>query len=141
MSYVVDASVAAKWFFREPGQEMAEQLLAIDRPLYAPDLIVAEVTNVLWKRWRTASLSPDYATGIVRTLPTLFEQLLPGGFLADAAWQWSHTLDHPAYDCFYLAVAQHLETCMVTVDARLLAAVKGTEAGPLVCHLRDVVTA
>ena len=67
--------------------------------------------------------------------------MLPGGTLIETAWYWSRKLDHPAYDCFYLAAAQHVEGCMVTVDARLLAAVKGTEAGSLVCHLRDVVTA
>jgi len=141
VSFVVDASIAAKWFFAEPGSDMAERLLAIDLPLYAPDLIVPEVTNVLWKRGRTQAIAQDFAQNLIAALPTMFQHLFTSAELAELAWHWSHTLDHPTYDCFYLACAQHVEGRMVTVDARLLAAVKGTAAGPFVCHLRDVVAA
>ncbi len=141
MSLVVDASIAAKWFFTEPGSDMAERLLATDLPLYAPDLIMPEVTNVLWKRWRTHAIAQEFAEHLITALPTMFQHLFASAELAERVWYWSHSLNHPAYDCFYIACAQHIEGRMVTVDARLLAAVKGTAAGPLVCHLRDVVTA
>ncbi|MCA8930097.1 MAG: type II toxin-antitoxin system VapC family toxin [Alphaproteobacteria bacterium] len=141
MSFVVDASIAAKWFFPEPGSDRAMRLLEIDRPLYAPDLIVPELTNLLWKRWQQDDLAEDYARQIAAALPLILRRLVAGVDLAEPAWQWSRRLAHPSYDCFYIACAQHVAGRMVTVDARLLAAVKGTEAGPLVCHLRDVVTA
>jgi predicted nucleic acid-binding protein len=54
MRSVVDASVAAKWFLPEPYKDKAERLLRdfLDETveLIAPDLIVAEVGNLLWKR-------------------------------------------------------------------------------------------
>lgn len=141
MTFVVDASIAAKWFFQEEDSYLAEQLLFLDQQLYAPDLIVAEITNVLWKHSRREGIDDDAALKIIVNLPAAFERLITGIELHETAWHWSHTLDHPACDCFYIACAEHVAGQMVTVDARLLAAVKGTEAGPLVCHLRDVVTA
>ena len=51
--YVIDASVAVKWFCEEPGREAA---LEISRNaklgnigVYAPNLLMYEVGNVLWK--------------------------------------------------------------------------------------------
>src|ERR1017187_7818208 len=50
MAYVVDASVAAKWFLPEPYNDQADKLLRDfvnrDVELMAPDLIVGEI----WKR-------------------------------------------------------------------------------------------
>lgn len=54
MQRVVDASVVAKWFLPEAYKEKAEQLLREflndQTDLIAPDLIVSEVGNVMWKR-------------------------------------------------------------------------------------------
>jgi predicted nucleic acid-binding protein len=47
---VVDASVAVKWFLVEPGDREALALLDGDEPLIAPELVVAEVVNAVWKR-------------------------------------------------------------------------------------------
>ena len=47
MKLVVDASVAAKWLAPEPESPFAAALL--DDELAAPDLIFAEVGNILWK--------------------------------------------------------------------------------------------
>ena len=56
MRIVVDGSVAAKWYFAEPGHEAADRVLeariAGEHELLAPDLIVPEFVNVLWKRVR-----------------------------------------------------------------------------------------
>jgi predicted nucleic acid-binding protein len=54
MMYVVDASLAVKWFIPEPLSDEAMKLLANFRSkisdLTAPDLIVVEVGSALWKR-------------------------------------------------------------------------------------------
>lgn len=48
MTLVIDASVAAKWYVAEPDSRPA---LAVGARggLIAPDLILAEVANILWK--------------------------------------------------------------------------------------------
>ena len=50
MSLVVDASVAAKWFVEEPLWEETEALFRHRDSLLAPKFLIAEVTNVAWKK-------------------------------------------------------------------------------------------
>jgi predicted nucleic acid-binding protein len=54
MQHVVDASVVTKWFLPEAHKDKAEKLLRdfLDEKveLTPPDLLVAEVGNILWKR-------------------------------------------------------------------------------------------
>lgn len=50
MSLIVDASVAVKWFSEEEQSDLAETLLASMELLIAPDLVIAEIGNALWKR-------------------------------------------------------------------------------------------
>jgi predicted nucleic acid-binding protein len=45
---VVDASVAAKWLVTEPLSDKALDVLGSSDELYAPDLLLAEVGNILW---------------------------------------------------------------------------------------------
>ena len=49
---VVDASVAVKWFLPEELATEARRLLALEYDLLAPDLLWAELGNVLWKKHR-----------------------------------------------------------------------------------------
>jgi predicted nucleic acid-binding protein len=54
MTLVVDASIAAKWFIDEKGREQAIRLLDVAER-QAPDLLIAEVANIVWKKdpaWR-----------------------------------------------------------------------------------------
>jgi len=59
--FVVDASVALKWVIPEVGAEAALALRAADR-LIAPDLIVAECANALWKMVSRGEMSPEETT-------------------------------------------------------------------------------
>jgi predicted nucleic acid-binding protein len=47
MKWVVDASVAAKWL--APEEDSAQALKYLNAELLAPDLLFAEVANILWK--------------------------------------------------------------------------------------------
>jgi len=53
---VLDASVVAAAFFREPHSAAARALLASDREFHVPDLIYAEVASVFWKRQRRGEI-------------------------------------------------------------------------------------
>jgi predicted nucleic acid-binding protein len=121
MSLVVDASVAAKWFFQEAKWEAA-RTLANQSQLLAPELILAEVGNAAWKRCRRAELSPADAIAIVGDLQKAFERLIPVSALATDAMRISAALSHPIYDCFYLALAEREHVPIVSADRRLQAA-------------------
>ncbi len=49
-----------------------------------------------------------------------------GGRIANTAGDMALRLDHPVYDCFYLALAAREDVLFVTADARLIDAVTGS---------------
>jgi predicted nucleic acid-binding protein len=128
---VVDASVAFKWFRAEPDSAAAERL-AVDHDLAAPELVLAEVANAAWKAVRLGQLATAQLEAAVRALPRYIVLLEPLRPLAVPAAAIAHEIDHPVYDCFYLALAERHRITMVTADRRLLAGVAGTRWAPTV---------
>lgn len=123
MTTIVDASVAAKWYFPEPGHQAAGALLAeaIDgqRELLAPDLIVAEFTNVLWKKIQREECSSDEADQVMALWEVDRPPLVPSVGLAGRALDLAVYLAQPVYDCLYVAAAIEFEAALVTADTRL----------------------
>ncbi len=115
---VVDASVVIKWVYSE---ELSQQAVAVrKRYLFvAPDLIVAEWSNILWKKVRRGELTKEEALIATATLHRAALELVPSAELALGALRLSLQLDHPAYDCFYLELSRLRDIPMVTADDRL----------------------
>jgi predicted nucleic acid-binding protein len=115
--FVVDASVAIKWVVQEPDTPHALQLAA-DNHLVAPDLMLAEFANVLSTKIRQGEFnlgSIDRAVEVLQSARIAFrpiESLLP------MAIRLAHQLRHPAYDCFYLALAIAEGCQLITSDLR-----------------------
>jgi predicted nucleic acid-binding protein len=114
---VIDASVAVKWVVEEPGTQ--EALLPRQYRLLAPDLLVAECANILWKKVRRRELSKEEALLAARLLERADVELQPMRRLMEPATALAIALGHPAYDCTYLALAEMLSCYMVTADERL----------------------
>ncbi len=117
---VVDASVAAKWFFVESGDQEARELALSGGALIAPDLIVPEVCNVAWRKVVEKEITVERALGIALQLPSLLNRLIPAAELAPRAVELATKLRHPIYDCFYLALAEIAEGELVTADRKFL---------------------
>ncbi|MGH6912962.1 MAG: type II toxin-antitoxin system VapC family toxin [Geminicoccales bacterium] len=132
---VVDASVALKWVLDEPGDREARALVETGEPLVAPELIVAEVVNVAWKRLLAGEIAARQAAVIAEEVPRIFAELLAIGPLRMRALEIANELRHPAYDCFYLALAELRAAPLVTADRRLIARVAGTPWEPQMVSL------
>ncbi len=134
MTCVVDASVACKWFAEEKGSAEAIRLLESGEALVAPDLILAEVANSLWKKLRLGQLHPAQVEAAVEALPGFFDDLISGVHLASRSVAIAQVLDHSIHDCFYVALAELRNARLVTADEVLLARLKRTRwarlAGP-----------
>ncbi len=126
MTRVIDASVACKWFFDEPLSDQALALAAAHRILLAPDLIVAECANVAWRRVRDGQVPLEQAEAFLKALPVWFESLTPSARLHETAFRVARRLNHPVYDCLYVALAAHVGAPLVTADAALAGRVRGT---------------
>jgi predicted nucleic acid-binding protein len=122
---VLDASVAVKLFLREDGTGKAEALRA--REIFiTPDLLVVEVINAVWRHIRVGRAAPLFMGTVVAGLPTLCAQLTPMLDLASRAGEIAITLDHPAYDYFYIALAERENVKLVTADSKLISKTRGT---------------
>lgn len=133
---VVDASVALKWFLAEQDAARA-RLIALRDDLIAPELIVAEVANALWKASRRNQIDAADADAALATLIRTFQRTAPVADRASDALQIAGALDHPVYDCFYLALARREGAILVTADRRLLARLAGT---PWANTVQDLAT-
>jgi predicted nucleic acid-binding protein len=114
---VLDASVAAKFFLEEEGSELARSL-EHGYDLSAPELILAELCNLFWKRIRKRDMFVTDAHAALERLPNVLD-LIGLEQIAPEAIRLSATLDHPAYDCFYLALAYQQNRPLLTADAKL----------------------
>ena len=120
MTIVVDASVALRWCFQLNGSDAAEELLRSNDPLIAPDLVIAEITNAAWKFVIFDRMPAEVAMSAVHEVAKAFEELVPTSELKDRALAIAIELRHPAYDCFYLALAEQSTSLLVTADGRLI---------------------
>lgn len=118
-SLVIDTSVALKWVVEERGTSEALALLRRNA-LIAPELLVAECSNALWKKVERKELTKPEALFAARLLQSARVELLPMRSLIEAATRFAIELSHPAYDCIYIALAIENRCKVVTADARFL---------------------
>lgn len=121
MTLIVDASVAIKWNVIEVGSAAALDLFRRGREIVAPDLLAPELANALWKKRMRGELAPDQASAALAATLRGYSELAQSAPLAPRALELAAALKHPAYDCFYLALAERRGGAFVTADARLLA--------------------
>src|SRR4051794_14604302 len=104
---VVDSSVVIKWLVPEPLSDDARRVLSGYQSgaltLLAPDLINAEVGNVIWKKQRFLGLVPADAQLLVEAFRALTFTLTPTAELLDAAYRLAVTHQRTVYDAMYLA--------------------------------------
>lgn len=121
MTYVIDASVALKWFLREEESQGAgslfEAFLANEIELLAPDVLVLEVANTLWKQSMLLKrLRPEEARSIFHDFLTLPLNLEESSALAREALKMAVELRHPVCDTLYCALAKENDCEFITAD-------------------------
>ncbi len=116
---VIDARIAIKWVVDEDGTSEA-LVIRQKAKLIAPELLIAECANILWKKVQRGELVKQEAHLAARLLQGAEIELLPTRSLLEAATRMSIEIDHPAYDCLYLALALEKKCRFVTADERLL---------------------
>ena len=117
--YVVDASIVVKWLVKEEWSDEAASLLEAEAALIAPELLFAEVSNALWSMHRRGDIGGEdfaEATDALRAAPVGVPFSMRQ--LAAASARLAVDLDHPVYDCFYLALAMQEQYSVITADAR-----------------------
>jgi predicted nucleic acid-binding protein len=125
-SFVVDASVAAKWMLPAKGELLRHEAFQLldaygdgELGFIVPDVFWAECGNILWKAVRQQRLSRAdaelaVATLLRRAIPTISSaKLLPEA--VGIALNYSRSV----YDCLYVALAVQSRKQLITADERL----------------------
>jgi len=117
---VVDCSVALKWYIPEPHAESASQLLDGRHELHAPDLLLPEFGNCLWKKIRLGELTANEGRTIIRALENVPLEVHSSELLLEAALELALHTARTVYDSLYVALAILLDCPFVTADRRLV---------------------
>jgi predicted nucleic acid-binding protein len=135
---VIDASVAIKWFVPEIHQDAAARWLSSGHPLLAPDLLFAEVGNIVWKKTIRGALSEAEARQVRRALAKLPLLTLSTRELSAAALDLALALRCSVYDAIHVALAIAEDALLVTADRKLHNLISATPLKQSLCWVEDV---
>ena len=135
---VVDASVAVKWFLPEDLSTEARRLLATEYELLAPDLLWAELGNVLWKKHRRREIDRPTALELLRNFSRVPLEFHSTEQWAAAALELAIEHGVTVYDGLYLALAAGTGCRLVTADRRLQEACHGAALPSLVDWVGEI---
>ena len=123
-TYVIDTSAAVKWYIPEPLSDAALYYLELYRQeqarLLAPDLIIAEIGNVLWKKVRQNELIIQDARQVGDILSNYCPlRLISSSKLMPAALEIAIFKGLTIYDSLYLALTVSVEASLITADQEI----------------------
>lgn len=116
--YVVDASVAIKWFVPEIHSDAALRARHSGHQLHVPAFMMLEVGSVLAKKIRRGELTPHESDTILKELKHLPLQRHADERLFPAAYALACDTHRSLYDCLYLALAEVVDGIMITADRK-----------------------
>ena len=135
MKLTVDASVVVKWYVSETHSEEARLLLGHRLERFAPEFVLVELANIFWKKARLGEIGDPQA--YFRELSRVRQAVVlsSSADLIERAADIAAQIDHPVYDCLYIACAEATESTLITADRRLIEAVS---AGGLDVDVQDI---
>ena len=136
--FVVDASVAVKWFIPETHSETAAILLDDAHELHGPDLLFPEFGNILWKKVNRDELTLDDALTALQGLQAAGLELHATDPLLEPALRLGSETGRTVYDYMYVALAIGLDLRLVTADERLYNALQSTPHASHLMRIQDL---
>lgn len=128
---VVDTSDVVQWVAPEDVERRAEALLGRS-DLAAPEILLVETANVLRKKVRDGDVTRAQAFEGLELVEANVKTLLPTSGLLRRALEFAFEMNHPVYDCVFLACAEFTGSALVTRDAALVRRATSFGHAPLV---------
>lgn len=133
--FVIDTSVAVKWFIREKGTEEALEVLDQLTSFYAPEIFLVEIDSALTKKVRRRNLSIKDAFEKRLKFRKLPFKLIDYKEIEEFAFRLATEFSITLYDATYLATAIDYEAKLHTADLRL---VNGLSTTPFAEYVKYV---
>lgn len=125
-AYVLDASVAAKWFLPPAHETLTAESLRLLQGyvngrirLVVPDLFWPEFGNILWRAVRRGRMSRKSAEEAIAAMSEQNIPTAPGSSLLKDAFGIAAAFDRTVYDAMYVALAVTANRPLVTADESL----------------------
>jgi predicted nucleic acid-binding protein len=134
---VIDSSVVIKWSVPEIYSADALRYLDPDLDRDAPELLMAEISNILWKKVGRNELTRDQAERIAADVSQADVTIHPMEPTFERALTIALETGRSAYDSMYLALAEALSTRVVTADRRLYNALQNGPYARLILWVED----
>ena len=120
MTAVVDASVLVAALVDSGHEGQWAETAIAEGSLAAPELALAEATNILRRLELAGQISRLEATAAHRDLLRLDMETYPFAPLAERVWELRSNLT--GYDAWYVALAEALDCPLLTLDRKIAGA-------------------
>ena len=117
MSAVVDSSVLVAALVDVDRDGSWAEAAISQGQLAAPEMVMAETTNILRRMEQSGQVSKLEATASFRDLLRLDIELYPFTPLAERVWELRGNVT--SYDAWYVALAEALDNPLFTLDRKL----------------------
>lgn len=119
MKIVLDASATVGIALNRAASDRFRTVMEEAEETIAPDLLIAEVVNAIWKSHEFEKLDLKICDRAIEEFPRLINRIIPSQDLYREAFALSRATHKPAYDMFYLALAQREDAVLLTMDQSL----------------------
>ena len=138
MNFVVDASVAVKWYVPELHEADAERVLRNTSELHAPELILPEFENIVWKKINRRELTETQGRLIVDAFLKSNVTLHSHRQIAKSAFLGALMSGQTVYGWTYLALAVAMSCKLVTADEKFYMSLERTTMKKHLIWIEDV---
>ncbi len=122
-SYVIDTSALVRFVIPEEYDDYIERIVLLHREseiqLIAPDFLLVECANVLWKYARRMNVSVEDIITAHDDLRRINVRLVRQDDLLDDALRLAVDIGVTVYDALYCALARREDVEIITEDRRL----------------------
>ncbi|WP_216902623.1 type II toxin-antitoxin system VapC family toxin [Synechococcus sp. CCY 9618] len=119
LACVLDASAAVRLILGDPGAAAVAEQIREAALVMAPELMLSEVANILWKLQRADHLAGLDPQQLLADARDLVDRVEADRHLQAEALALACHHDHPVYDCLYLALARREAATLISMDRRL----------------------
>lgn len=116
---VLDASAVVRIIEGSPEAVVLHEALLEADLVIAPELMLTEVANALWRLQRAGQLDAATLQPLLARATALVDHIEPDRTLQPEALALATHLNHPVYDCLYLVLARREVATLLTADQKL----------------------